>query len=279
MTTSGAPRAPRKVEIDFMSRLDVYRKRPRNWTMDKGTPVIPTKWANVSKGDAKRPERGKELKPTKPGICASLGPFECVMFMLCEALIWKRGASGASARRILFDASRTHCQVDATCEMAIELPPEEQAKGGDLIGEILKSLFGTRKAAHNWEKNWQRVLIDSASVIYTWSPAIVCCRERELCGFVHGDDFMITGHSMQLVRGESHLNEGLIVKRRAILGPDDSTDMTVTILNRLVTWVCPSGSRNQIEIVKVQEWTPQMPGGERGCIFHSRTARKSMEHA
>ena len=112
------------------------------------------------------------------------------------------------------------------------------------------------------------------------------CRARELRGFVHGDDFIITGDSMQLAWIESRLNEGLIHKRLAILGLDDGDDKTVTILNRLVTWVCLSGSRNQIEIeadprhreillaqmnldganaksvttpaVKIQEWTPQM---------------------
>ena len=114
----------------------------------------------------------------------------------------------------------------------------------------------------------------------------MCCRERELCGFVHGDGFIITGDSLQMSWIESRLNEGLILKRRAILGPNDCDDKTVTILNRLVTWVCPSGSHNQIEIgadprhrgillaqmnldggnvksvtipaVKVPEWTPQM---------------------
>ena len=45
--------------------------------------------------------------------------------------------------------------------MAIELPPEEQVTGEDLIGELLKSLYGTREAAHNWEKKRQRVIIDS----------------------------------------------------------------------------------------------------------------------
>ena len=37
------PELLRKVEIDFMNRLEVYRKRPRNWTKDKGIHVIPTK--------------------------------------------------------------------------------------------------------------------------------------------------------------------------------------------------------------------------------------------
>ena len=65
---------------------------------------------------------------------------------------------------------------------------------------------------------------------------------------MHGDDFIITGDSMQFAWIESRLNEGLILKRRAIPGPDDGDDKTVTILNRLVTWVCLSGSRNEIEI-------------------------------
>ena len=52
------------------------------------------------------------------------------------------------------------------------------------------SLFGIRKAARSWGEAWQKVLIDSSFEIGTWSPAIVCCRERELCGFDHGDDFI-----------------------------------------------------------------------------------------
>ena len=162
--------------------------------------------------------------------------------------MWKPGASGASARKILFlDASRAHCQAEATSEMAIELPSEQQVKGEDLIGELLKSLYRTRKAAHNWEKKWQMVIIDSDLLIGTWSPAIVCCQERELCGFVHGYDFIFTGDSLQLAWVESRLKEELILARRAMLGPDDGDDGTVT-LNPLGAWVCQSGSNDQIEI-------------------------------
>ena len=132
---------------------------------------------------------------------------------------------------------RGHIVKLKTSEMAIELPPEEQVKGEDLIGELLKSLYGTREAAHNWEEKWQRVIIDWFCHRYMVTSNR-CCRERELCGFVQGDDFIITGDSMQSAWIESRLNEGLILKRRAILGPDDGDDKTVTILNRLVTSVC-----------------------------------------
>ena len=96
----------------------------------------------------------------------------------------------------------------------------------------MKSLNGTRKAAHNWKKKWQRVIVDSGFVIGTRSPVKMSC-----VVFVHGDGFSITGDSKQLVWIESRLNEGLILKRSAIQGPDDGDDKTVTILNRLVTWV------------------------------------------
>ena len=69
--------ASRKVEIDFMNRLEVHRKRPWNWAKDKGIHVIPTKWVDVNKGDDKRPEYrsrlcGKELKTLGPDDARSV---------------------------------------------------------------------------------------------------------------------------------------------------------------------------------------------------------------
>ena len=52
------------------------------------------------------------------------------------------------------------------------------------------------------------------------------------------DDFIITGDSMQRAWTESRLNEGLFLKRLSLVGLDDGDDKTVTILNRLVTWIC-----------------------------------------
>ena len=80
-------------------------------------------------------------------------------------------------------------------------------KGEDLIGELLKSLYGTQKTAHKWETKRQKVLVDNNFEIGTWSPAIACCWERELCGFVHDDDFIFSCDSMQLPWAESRLFE------------------------------------------------------------------------
>ena len=242
-----------------------------------------------------------------PGTFASMGPFECIIYLFSRALMWKLGASSAPNVKIaLLDASRAHCQADATTEMAIELPPEEQEAGKDLVGELLKSLYGTRRAAHNWEKKWQTVFMELGFKIGVWMPAIVYHSSRDIAGFVHGDDFIMVSEGANLAWLEMRLEDKLILKRRALLGPDDGDDKTVTILNRLVTWVVLPGSRNQIEIeadprhreilmaqmkldgdnvksavtpsIKIQEWTPQMLkplDKDRASIFRSATMRAS----
>ena len=49
----------------------------------------------------------------------------------------------------------------------------------------------------------------------------MCCHERELCGFVHGDDSISTGDSVQLMWVESRLKEGLNFERCADLDRHD----------------------------------------------------------
>ena len=169
-----------------------------------------------------------------------------------------------------------------TSEMAIELQPEEQVKGQDSVGEFFKSLYGTRKAVHNWKKKLQSVLIEMNFEIGTWLPAIVCCRERDVCGFVHGDDFIFVGKSMQLAWAESRFNEKLILKRNAILGPDDGDDETGLfweISLHKCSWTLHNAKSVATPSVKVQERTPQLftkPHKDRASLFGGATIREQV---
>ena len=99
----------------------------------------------------------------------------------------------------------------------------------DVLGELSCSLSGMRKEVRNWEKKWRQVFINHKPK----SSTFVCCRDRELCGFVH-DHVIIGGYSVQLTCIESRLKERLDFRRRADLSVDDGDGSTVTILNRLV---------------------------------------------
>ena len=160
-----------------MIRQNVYRKRP-HWATDRGIPVIPTRVPIEIVREGTQTVGPDHAKDT------------CVdgTVRVCDVLTLQSAEVEAWGKIIFMDASRAHCQADATSEMAIELSLQEQVEGEDLIRKILKSQRGTRKAAHNWERKLQKVPIENNFEIGTWWPALVCCPERKLCGFVHGDD-------------------------------------------------------------------------------------------
>ena len=77
--------------------------------------------------------------------------------------------------------------------MAIEPQPDVQVVCQDLTGELSNSLSEVRKETHRCKTKWRHVPVNHKPK----SSTVVCCHERELRGFVHGDAFIITGHSVQ----------------------------------------------------------------------------------
>ena len=139
---------------------------------------------------------------------------------------------GASPRKIRsLDASGARRVIGTASGVAIEPQPDEQVVFQDLTGELSNSLSEMRKETHRWKTKWRHVFVNHKPKLST----VVCCHERGLCGFVHGDDFIITGDSLQLMWIESRLKEGLKCERCAGLEVDDGVDKTVTILSQLVT--------------------------------------------
>ena len=64
-------------------------------------------------------------------------------------------------RRLLgfLDVKRAHFYSDATREIYVELPAEAKKPGEDVVGRLLKSLYGTRDAPLNWELQIQKVML------------------------------------------------------------------------------------------------------------------------
>ena len=64
--------------------------------------------------------------------------------------------------------------------VASELQPDEQVVCQDLTGELWDSLSEICKEMHNWNTKWRHVFVNHKPK----SSTVVCCHERELCGFV-----------------------------------------------------------------------------------------------
>ena len=68
------------------------------------------------------------------------------------------------------------------------------------MGVVLKSLYGTRRAAANWEKHWQGVLKAAGFSIGVFSPALAHHDEKDATVFVHWDGFVALGEPKTLER-------------------------------------------------------------------------------
>ena len=60
------------------------------------------------------------------------------------------------------------------------------------IGLMTKSMYGTRDAASNWERDWQeRVKSWCVQLGFSWKKLFHHGRNR-VSGMTHGDDFVLT---------------------------------------------------------------------------------------
>ena len=68
------------------------------------------------------------------------------------------------------------------------------------------------------------------------NPCLFCQESTDTIASEHGDDVVIVAEEETLLKLEEELHKHMILKRRALLGPDPTDDKHVTILNRHITW-------------------------------------------
>ena len=92
------------------------------------------------------------------------------------------------------DVKRAHFHAKATRRIFIELPKEDARHGeGDICGELVMSLYGTRDAAYNWEEAYSTYLQEIGFQRGGASPCHFYDPKTQVRILVHGDDFVAVG--------------------------------------------------------------------------------------
>jgi hypothetical protein len=116
----------------------------------------------------------------------------------------------------------------------VALPPECSKPG--VCGRLNFWLYGMRPASHGWQEEYTKQLEDMGFLAGVASP---CCFYRasdDVCCVVHGDDFTFEGSPESLKLVTEALQKVWLVKVRATLGPEQTDDKEVSILNRVIRW-------------------------------------------
>ena len=243
----------RKEEVDFIRKMGVWQEvdRPR----DK--PVLKGRWVDINKGDSTNPRYrsryvGKEIKKGSKGALvadffAAMPPLSSFKLLLTLAMVDRFfGVDGTVRPRtepwyIMFiDVKRAHFVSDATRELHVELPWEVRRPGEDKVGRLLKSLYGTRDAASNWEKTIRKLLESLGFVCSLGTPCNFLHARRNLRCTVHGDDFVTLGPIHELRKFSQELKAAWMIEERGIFGPPESrhlgTVQEMRHLNRILKW-------------------------------------------
>ena len=241
----------RRDEMDEVRKHRVYVKVPIKQCWDStGKAPIKTKWIDLNKGDQTNPEYrsrlvAKEIAYHKrDDLFAATPPLEALKIVLSLAVtegIGFQTGHGKNGMKIDFvDIRRAYFHADARREVYVELPAEDEEEG--MCGQLSKSMYGTRDAAQNWEKEYQAMATSCGFVTGKATPCVFFHPERKLRMTVHGDDFTILGYEEDLNWLRSQMSARWECKFRGRLGPAPEDDKSIRVLNRIFEW-CEDGIR------------------------------------
>ena len=125
-----------------------------------GKGPIGTRWIDINKGDEVNPEHRSRLVAQQvkyisgeKNIFAATPPLEAqkLLFSMAvtEGIGYKRGEREMGLKLAFIDVKRAYFYAKAKNDIFIRLPAEDAEPG--MCGKLVKSMYGTRDAASNWE--------------------------------------------------------------------------------------------------------------------------------
>ena len=199
-----------------------------------GKDPIGVRWVDVRKPCGRYRSRlvAKDFRPRSrrndiEGLYASMPPLELVKSLIARAAVM-------GDKVMLIDIKKAHLYAPIEGEVFVELPPERCEEG--MCAKLKFTLYGMRKAASNWEKEYGATLNQNLFVTGKANGSSFYHEGRGIRIVVHGDDFVITGRDPQVQWVRERLAEKYPLEVRAILGPGPRDQKQAVVLNRVVSW-------------------------------------------
>ena len=119
---------------------------------------------------------------------------------------------------------------------------EEMKKPGDegTCGKLNMSMYGTKAAAQNWQREVQRTMGDMGFEMGRSSSVVFKHGGRKIKTMVHGDDFISSGKEKDLLWMRGELEKRFKISTK-VLGERPGMVSEVKVLKRILTWVPGKG--------------------------------------
>ena len=238
-----AVRQARLTEIGYAKKKNVWSKIKRSVAEKRGWKIVKTKWIDTNKGDAKTPVYrsrfvAKEFNTgDADGLFAATPPLEALRTLL-SITATKPKKDEASKTIMINDVSRAFFEapMQEGRNICIELPEEdltEEDKRNDMVGYLNMSLYGTRDAAYNFQKEVRRFMLKCGFKPGRYNPCTFVNKARGLATLIHGDDFVTSGGHAECDWFREQLEKRFEIKSQ-LVGEREDEQKEARILNRVI---------------------------------------------
>ena len=230
-------RKARELELKYLRDLGVYEKVDEREAIEKyGVNPIDTKWIDTDKAFEGEPMQirsrkcAREFKSDdRPDLYAGTPPLEALKAIISIAANHKGTFS-----IMHIDVSRGYFHAKAQRPVLIRHPAEDRmGTDEEKVGLMTKSMYGTRDAASNWERDWQDNVKKWGFQLGLSSKNLSYHKEHQVSGLTHGDDFVLTGPTKRLMEFNKEMKKMYPTKEKIIsFGSQES----IKTLNMRLHW-------------------------------------------
>ena len=212
--------------------------------------IIGSRWVNSNKNDINDPDVRCRLVAQEVNLHADDSFYAATPPLEAKRLLFSQWATeqkrdGERLQLSFTDVKKAYFYGVPDRHLYVRFPPE-LGMPKDMVGRLVRCMYGTRDAGAIWENCYTKCLLDLGFVQGVSSP---CCFSHNSWGVhvvVHGDDFTALGTPTGLDKYERGMADSFECKFKGRLGhgPDDLKEMRV--LNRIVR-VTDSGLRYEAD--------------------------------
>ena len=233
-------REARRGEIQGFSDRKVYIVRSRSECVGKGIKPIGVRWVDSRKNDAVRSRlvamdfnRNKGKKDDEM--------FAPTPSLLASRWIVSRTASqnwrGQGEMRLMaIDFTKAFLYGNMEREVYIELPEEDQRKHeGDMVGFLLKAMYGLRDAPLIWQKVVREMLEKRGFEALVSAQCVYVNKRTGVIVVAHVDDFLCQGDKREMEKFLEDLKKEYECGG-VMLGPEEECSKEIKFLGRTIRW-------------------------------------------
>ena len=158
------------------------------------------------------------------------------------------------ARLMIMDIKSAFLYGEAERNVYIELPHRDPQSGKQLVGKLLKAMYGTRDAPKIWFKTVKKLMVKLGFRVSMVQPSLFTHDEKGLKLMVHVDEFLVTGGRDQCDWLYGELSKEFEMSCKILGG---KVGEEAKYLNRVVKWgadgIYISGDTKHAQIL-LKEW-------------------------